>query len=195
MVRGKNEKNKEKWTNRIRSYSATKTSFSNNNRKTRQKEIEKVEKKALSSKEILKLLRNSRNFLGVFSSDELSSIRIMRTPTFLISNLDIKSGPGTHWICIRIGKSSVELFDSLGFDRKLWGSFPIGLQTFLKRYQFSHSFITSPVLQPYFTSDCGLYCIYFVIYRQNLSFNRCVLPFSRLLTKNHFRLIKLLKSV
>ena len=189
------EENKKIRSVRLRTVTGQKTSFTNVNRAARQKKIQKVKEKALTSTDIISLLRNCDNFLGVFASDELSSVRVLQTPAFLISNLDVRSGSGTHWICLRIGKSTIEIFDSLGFDRILWGSFPSGLHKFLKRYELSHSYFVSPVIQPNFTSDCGLYCVYFALYRQFKTFKDCLSPFRRLLTKNHFRLIKLLKSL
>ena len=184
----------KKITDRFRAKKDKKAISSDRNRKTRKKEIEKNQEKALNGTDLLKILKGAKNFLGVFASDELEKIRILDFPAFLISNLDIRSSPGSHWICIRIDRLSIEIFDSLGFDRNLWGKFPVGLSNFLARYSFSHKFFISPVLQPSFTQDCGFYCSFFVLYRSVYSFNKCVSTFSRLLTRNHDILINKLKS-
>lgn len=184
---------KEKNSIWIRSYQ--KAIFTSVNRETRQKEIEKNKEKALNSDDILKLLKGAKNFLGVFASDEISNLRILAFPVFLIVNLDSKTLPGSHWIALRLDKNTVEIFDSLGFDRNMWGKFPDGLRDFFDRYKYSHRFRISPVLQPASTSDCGFFCVFFVLYRPNNSFTNCVSVFSRVLTRNHFILIKKLKSI
>ena len=184
----------KKISNRFRSKKDKKEIFSNLNRKARQNEIEKIKEKALTTLDLNNLLNHTENFLGVFASDEIEKIRILNFPAFLISNLDIKTLPGSHWICLRIDKFSIEIFDSLGFDQKLWGKFPSGLQKFLGRYQFTHKFHISPVFQPESTQDCGFYCVFFVLYRALFSFNDCVSMFSRVLTHNHKILINKLKS-
>ena len=185
---------REKISNWFRPKKDKKEIFSDLNRKTRQKQIEKVEEKALTTLDIQKFLNRSKNFLGVFASDEIENIRIMNFPAFFVSNLDVSTSPGSHWICVRVDRFSIEIFDSLGFDQKLWGKFPFVLQKFLGRYRLTHKFYFSPVLQPYSTNDCGFYCIFFVLYRSIYSFHDCTAMFSRILTKNHKILINKLKS-
>lgn len=184
----------KKISNRFRAKKGKKAISSNRNRKTRKEKIEKNQEKALSDTDLLQILKGAKNFLGVFASDELERIRILDFPAFLISNLDIRNSPGSHWICLRIDRHSIEIFDSLGFDRNLWGKFPVGLSNFFIRYRLSHKFFISPVLQPTYTQDCGFYCAFFVLYRSVYSFNKCVSTFSRLLTRNHDILINKLKS-
>ena len=185
---------REKIANRFRSKKNKKEIFSDLNRKTRQEQIEKIKEKALTTLDIEKFLNGSKNFLGVFASNEIKNIRIINFPAFLISNLDVSSSPGSHWICVRVDRFSIEIFDSLGFDQKLWGKFPFGLQKFLSRYRLTHKFYFSPVLQPCFTQDCGFYCVFFVLYRSMYSFHDCTAMFSRILTKNHRILINKLIS-
>ena len=189
------QKTKKEKSSRIRSGKTQKKILPNFNRKTRQEKIKENENKALNTLDLNNILNGVENFLGVFASDELSEIRIISTPVFIISNLDISTSPGSHWLCIRIDQNSIEIFDSLGFDRKLWGKFPKGLQNFLSRFRYSHNFYFSPVLQPENTSDCGLYCVYFILFRPLFSFSDCVSTFSRLLTRNHSILINKLKSL
>ena len=185
---------KEKNTKRGRSAKISKEIFANLNRKSRQEKIEKIKEKALTTDDITNFLNKTDNFLGVFASDELCKLRIVSFPAFLVSNLDISSSPGSHWISLRVCEKSIEIFDSLGFDRKLWGKYPIGLQTFLARYKNSHSFLISPILQPIYTQDCGFYCIFFVLYRNLFTFAECVSYFSKILTLNHNILINKLKQ-
>ena len=189
------QKTQKEIAKRSRSDKKQKKIFPNFNRKARQEKIEKNKEKALTSNNLINILKGTKNFLGVFASDELSKIRILSTPAFLISNLDISSSSGSHWLAIRIGHSTVEIFDSLGFDKTLWGKFPIGLQKLFSRFHLSHRFRFSPVLQSPDTYDCGFYCIFFILYRTSHTFSACVSVFSPLLTLNHKILINKLKSI
>ena len=83
---------------------------------------------------------------GQFSSDKLETVFAINNPVFLIVNLDISTQPGTHWIALRIGKRSIEIFDSLGFDFSQWLTYPTHLFKFLNRYSHSHTFYISPIL-------------------------------------------------
>jgi hypothetical protein len=143
---------------------------------------------------LLKILSGQKNFIGIFSSNNLHAISIKSYPCFIIVNVvheQIKIG---HWIAIRLGTSSVEIFDSLGYKIKNWGYYPPGLLKFLSNYAFSHKFIVSQVLQNSRSLFCGLYCAYFILYRENHTFSSCVKPFRNLST-NDAVLIHLLKNL
>ena len=171
-----------------------KETFNNRREKTNQI-IKKAEKTALSSTDLLHFLKRAKNFIGIFSSDRLKSIYILVEPVFFIVNIDPASKPGSHWIAIKIGKSSVEIFDSLGFNPKLWASYPRDLFNFLDRYNLSHKFYISPLLQPPNTYFCGLYCVFFILYRQKISFTSCVDKFSLNLDINNRKLAFLVNKI
>ena len=168
-----------------------KTTFTSKHRKT-EKAITKVQKKPLNKLDLLKLLKNIPNFLGVHSSDELSNLCVVKYPIYLIVNIDTSQLDGSHWLAIHIDKRSVEVFDSLGMNPSLWGSYPSPLFDFLGNYSFSHKFHISPLIQPPYTFTCGLYCIYFIIFRQKFSFRYCTGQFSSLLSENNQKLFSLL---
>ena len=164
-------------------------------RKKAKQIIKKAEKTALSSIDLLHFLKSAKNFIGIFSSDRLKSIYVLVEPVFFIVNVDPASKPGSHWIAIKIGKSAVEIFDSLGFNPKLWASYPKDLFSFLGRYNFSHKFYISPILQPPNTYFCGLYCVFFILYRHKISFTSCVGKFSLDLGTNNRKLGFLLNKL
>ena len=168
-----------------------KTSHSSYNRET-QKAIKKAQKEALSTSDLLQCLKSKSNFLGVFASDQLNSLHILSYPVFLITNIDTSTENGSHWISIRIDRYRVEVFDSLGLDPSLWTSYPKSLFKFLTSYSHTHRLFLSPVLQPPNTYDCGLYCIYFILYRRFVGFQTCYSKFSSNLTANSSKLKQLL---
>jgi hypothetical protein len=168
-----------------------KAALSNQYRKIKEK-IKKTQKTPLSKLDLLSLLKNVPHFLGVFSVDSLKFLAVRKFPTFLIINLDISTQPGSHWLSIRIGKFTLEIFDSLGFKPSLWNRYPTELFKFLTSYSFSHKFYFSPVLQPENTLTCGLFSVYFIVYRQQISFNQCISEFYKNLTLNNSKLSNLL---
>ena len=125
-----------------------------------------------------KILKNYPHFLGIFSSDQLKNISILNFPAFIIVNLATSDKLGSHWLAVRFGSVYIEIFDSLGFDPRLWRSFPTGLFKFLSSYSFTHRFRISPVIQPPDTHTCGLYSIFFIINRQTKTFSACCSQFS-----------------
>ena len=130
----------------------------------------------------------------MFSSNNLNAISVKSSPCYVIVNIVHDQIQFGHWIAIRLGSSSVEIFDSLGFQVKNWGHYPPNLLKFLSNYAFSHKFKVSPALQPPDSLFCGLYCVYFLLYRQFLNFSSCINPFRNMST-NDAVLIYLLKNL
>ena len=190
MDRYRSKKSKEKSTNRIRQNFKKETFHPR--RQQLKKILKKAKKEPLASTDLILLLRKRNNFIGCFPSDRLKTIYILAQPVFFIVNIDVSCEPGSHWIAVRIGNSTVEIFDSLGFNTRLWNSYPSDLFLFLNRYRISHKFFVTPILQPPNTFYCGLYCVYFIIYRQNISFKNCVDKFSRALLNNNSKLASFL---
>ena len=154
-----------------RSYTKKKNKNSKIHQKT--KIIKKVKTTPLSTKDLISCLSNEPHFIGVYSADEILSISIKGFPVSLIVNLEPKSNKGSHWVCIWIGKTSIEIFDSLGFDPKSWRFFPLHLFQFLSRFKHSHKFKISPVCQSVLSHYCGLFCIYFICKRPFDTFENC----------------------
>ena len=134
-----------------------KKTFANKNRETF-KTLEKVQKEPLNKNDLLHFVKNTPNFIGIYASDAVLNLSILKYPVSLIVNLDISRLEGSHWLSIYINRKSVEIFDSLGMNPKLWGSYPSAIFKFLAAYSFSHNFYISPVIQPPFTLTCGLSC-------------------------------------
>ena len=187
------QKDKKEETNRSRK-NFKKATFSGRRRKM-QKIVQKSKSAPLSSSDLLHLVRGQQNFLGIFASDELSNLRIVKDTVFFIANLDTAYQAGSHWLAIRIGRRNVEIFDSLGFDFQLWQTYPKHLLDFLSRYSKSHNFLISPALQPPNTFTCGLYCVYFIYFRQRTTFSNCVRTFSRNFELNNEKLFHYLDKL
>ena len=144
-------------------------------------------------KTILSILKFVPTFLGVFASDELKHLRIIEYPVSLIANLDNSESDGSHWVAIRISNSKIELFDSLGFYPDGWSRFPSEIINFLKTHTALRKLSISPLFQSPNTHLCGLYCIYFILFRRIASFSVVCSKFSRInLNLNTIKLKKLL---
>ncbi len=190
MVRIKREKAKKEISDWSRHKTVQKSASGTKNYKKITQIIQKAEKTPLSTRDIYSCLLGTKNFLGIFSCDELKTCSVTTFPVLLIVNLDQSSEPGSHWISIRIGRRYIEIFDSLGFNPKLWGKFPSDLFQFLFPFRYTHVFKISPVLQPPNTVYCGAFCIYFILKRQHLTFNDCLKIFSAKLYNNYYILKK-----
>ena len=145
----------------------------------------------LSAQEIQKILNCCKSFLGCFASDQLESLSLSFFPCTFIVNTDKNGMSGTHWICIRISKRKVEMFDSLGlvYDNKL----PIEILTFLQRFAVSRDIKLNKRLQPDSSVLCGFYCIFFIFLRQFCSFGQIQKYFVDDLNKNEKIITKFFK--
>lgn len=190
MGRAANQKSKKSFPNRGRSGNQKATS-SGLYRET-EKAVKKAQKEPLNNFDLLACLHRVSNFIGIFPCDQLEKLRIVSYPVFVITNIDTSNEPGSHWLCLRIDKFRVEIFDSLGFNPSLWNSYPKPLFDFLASYAHSHRLYISPVLQAPNTFDCGLFCIYFLFYRRFLSFRNCCSKFSTDYSVNSSKLRQLL---
>ena len=162
--------------------------------KTRDKiEIQKAlkAKKGLNSDLINQLLKCSPNFIGCFAENELKSLHFGSLPCFLIVNLDSSYMTGSHWIGIGIFKNKLEVFDSLGFDIFNWPRIPCSLMRLLQQAAVSKKVRISKRLQPNSSSLCGLYSVFYVLYRPHFSFKRLQNVFSSKLSRNDCLLLKL----
>ena len=121
----------------------------------------------MDGEQIKRLLRNSRQFDGVFSSDTLPALLRL-----LVCNLDPSHRKGTHWICIYVGENgSGEYFDSLGRPHNKT----------VERYMNVVCSWTynSRQLQSVLSAFCGHYCVYFCALRSTgLTMNNIVASFT-----------------
>ena len=177
---------KFKW--KRKSKSATKASFNC----SRQVKIKIKEAKAfgpLNEKTIENILSCQSSFVGCFAADELSNL-IVKSPCFLIINLDKRNMTGSHWIAVGLFRNKLEIFDPLGFDLFSWPTISCDLLHFLHKYSFSRKVLVSKRIQASKSQNCGLYCIYYVIRRRFQSFKSLQSIFSSNFSLNDSILIK-----
>ena len=156
---------------------------------------EKISKNGLDNVQIELILENCSNFFGCYAQDELKHISIDSLPYFLIINFDHSYSGGTHWIALRIGKQTIEIFDPLGFNSLRWPNIPHFLLNFLHRYSQHRCIISSKEIQPSNSTMCGFYCIFFVYFRSFRTFSYCVNTFSNILSKNDSILTHILNKL
>ena len=155
-------------------------------RKTKIKKIiEKTKKEPLTTKDLLYILKNQPNFLGVFSANQIPNIRFTRTFVSFIVNLDNSNERGSHWIGIRVNFSKLEIYDSLGFKKRLWGKNSSHFLNYITKMRKTHKIYTTPVIQSPFTLICGLFALICLVLAQFQSFSDIVkyFRFSRLKNK------------
>ena len=155
-----------------------------------QKAIKKAQKTktGISRLGILKHLQLTKDFIGVYAEDQVSNLSITTFPSSLIINLDPSHMRGSHWLAIRISRSSLEIFDPLGFQILGWPRIPCHLLNFLRRWSCHRKTFISPVIQSQSSVLCGFYCIAFILCRHVVSFNE-FLKFFKTPEENDYLLI------
>ena len=121
---------------------------------------------------LLKKLKSTPNFIGVYAEDQLQTLAITTFPSFLIINLDPSHMQGSHWLALRISRTSLEIFDSLGFQILSWPRIPCNLLKFLRRWSSHRETFISPVIQSQNSVLCGFFCLAFIFCRQIISFKK-----------------------
>ena len=144
----------------------------------------------MSKKEILHLLKGTDFFLGVFSADEISKLKIVRYPCLFIVNVVEKKIRVGHWLAIRIDQMHVEIFDSLGFREEKWGISSPNLKSFVNSYRMTHTIIVSPILQSQNSYTCGYYSLFFILFRSAYSFKKLTNYFSSNYALNDERVLQ-----
>jgi len=83
----------------------------------------------------------------------------VQIPTYIVSNLDIDTKPGSHWVAMHIDSGGVgQYFDS-------YGRAPTGYhQGFLQRNSRRWDWNTH-ILQNYYTSVCGEYSLMYLLHK------------------------------
>ena len=160
------------------------------------KSFKKVQEtqKGIDGDFINKTLKHIPNYAGVFSQDEIYNITNPENK-ILIVNMDESDKPGSHWIVINITETTLEIFDSLGFQVKHWPRFLYILTEFMEKHLKGRSLKVSPQIQTSASALCGLYCIYFVLARQTNSFKTCSKYFSTNVSFNSRKLLMFFKSL
>ena len=109
----------------------------------------------MNTHQLNSLTSHLHNFLGVFASNEIPSIKLTEKPKCMIVNLDPSSKPGSHWIAFCVykkeGKRFLEFFDSYGTKPPLS---PVN-----SWWKMIHNPYR---LQSPNSIVCGQYCLYFV---------------------------------
>ena len=98
-------------------------------------------------------------------------------PGYYVVNLDIKKGPGTHWISMYLTKKTAHVFDS--FARDIDTIAPI-LTKRLRRAKFKIKFDTKDAEQrPFYkkklTVSCGHSCIAFLLCAHKFGIRKAIL--------------------
>ena len=149
----------------------------------------KTKQKGLTDCDLVTFLNCTPHFLGCFSDDEISKL-VLKPTCFIIVNLDVSVGPGSHWVALGIFPNSIEVFDSLGFDIFSWPTLPYGLLQFLYKISFRKKVKVIPRLQSKRSTLCGLFCIFYILLRSRFSLSTIIAYFSPSLTSNDSKLIR-----
>ena len=125
-------------------------------------QIERLLKKGLKSKNIFK---------KVCALDQLEKSTF---PSAYVINSDPSSEPGEHWVAVYFDKRGRgEYFDSYGLPRNM------------DAYSLSGWIYNRKTLQAYFSSFCGRYCVYFILFRcRGVPLHAIVSDFMSNLTEN-----------
>lgn len=100
-------------------------------------------------------MENNPNFYGVFSSDTLLNVDIIKYPASLIVNTDESNKAGEHWVAFHFPSklAYAEYFDS-------YGLLPLKI-SFYKFLPAKFKYSTH-MIQNLFSKTCGEHCIYFL---------------------------------
>ena len=179
----------KKISNRFRKF--TRKAKSNCSFNKIKKEIQKARKTTtgINTDQINSFLKCSDSFIGCFAENELNIT--ISFPMYLIVNIDRSDMKGSHWIAIGIFKNEVEIFDSLGFDIFNWSRVPCNLLNFLHRLSVSRTITVLKRVQSNYSTLCGFYCIFYVLFRPLNSFKTLEKLFKSDFAQNDFSLIKL----
>lgn len=95
-------------------------------------------------------------FSGVFARDQLP--KTVQYPCAMVLNTDPADEPGEHWVALYLDENCQgEYFDSYGIPP------PPCFKWYMKRHSTQWIWNQIP-LQDVWTSACGHFCIYYLIY-------------------------------
>lgn len=105
-----------------------------------------------------KLKINKKFYYGIFPIDRLPIVN--KFPTCLIINNQSSYQEGEHWIAIYFDKhKNASFFDSFAKSPSYYG-----LKSYLKKFS-NNVQINKKRIQSNFSNYCGLYCVFFLIYK------------------------------
>ena len=157
-----------------------------------EEKVKKAQTTSLSTKDLLTILSRHSAFIGVYGSDQLGFLKIVNYPCFFIANTMPSYTVGSHWIAVRLSQYEIEIFDSLGYTKENWIEYSSELLNFFMNYSYTHRFIVCPTLQSAFSTTCGLFSIFFIIFRVKYSFRKLVSRFGLDLDLNNRKLCRML---
>ena len=152
--------------------------------KTRQEIKKEKNQKGLTTDTLSHLLTGTRNFIGIYAEDELQNLIITSFPSFLVCNIDKSSQPGSHWIALGIFRQKIEVYDSSGFKFFLWSRVPCHLLNFIHKLSLTRRVLVSKRIQSFKSTLCGFYCIFYVLARNCVTFEKLQSFFSAKLVRN-----------
>ena len=116
-------------------------------------------------------------FLGVFSRDTIpSSSDITHYPCCFISNNELSTSKGRHWVVFYLpSPTHIDFFDSFGRHYRYYG-----FDKLFQLYPLLISVSSSSIrLQSSHSTVCGCYCLYFILQRSfGLAFDQIIISFS-----------------
>ena len=116
----------------------------------------------MNSLQIERLLKNDSKTKSVFK--KVCALDQLEKPTFpsaYIINSDPSTEAGEHWIAVYFDKHGRgEYFDSYELPPEF-----VGLKSYMDTYSLSDWIYNCKTLQALFSSVCGHYCVYFVLFR------------------------------
>lgn len=115
----------------------------------------------------------SRNFVGVFASNEIPYVK---GQSAIIVNTDTHDKEGSHWLAMYIqDEHTLDFFDSYGFPPSTYGPY---IESYV--HQFKHVKMNKKPFQSLSSNVCGQYCMYFLLKRcQGLSMDYILYLFNR----------------
>lgn len=132
--------------------------------------------KGLSTEQLesaLEQLMNRTNVREYFviAADQMKDLKITKYPAVVIQNVDLITQPGSHWISyFFVSAKEVEYFDSYGKHLYIYD--------FVEKPDARITFQNTRVLQGWFSSLCGEFCLYFLYHRAiGLSFDHVLSSF------------------
>ena len=143
-------------------------------------QIERLLKKDLKSKAIFK---------KVCALDQLEKPTF---PSAYVINSDPSSEPGEHWIDVYFDKRGRgEYFDSYGLAPAF-----VGLESYMDTHSLAGWIYNRKTLQAYFSSFCGHYCVYFILFRcRSVPLHVIVSDFTSNLTENDRSISRFIRDV
>jgi len=115
----------------------------------------------LSNEDLDHMFENRPEYLGTFSKDLLSTVKIPKTvPSFAVINLqDEDKGTGTHWVAMfndPNDKKYIYYFDSYGVVP------PADVEVWLKKKTGKQVLYSTSEIQNLKSTSCGWFCAAFI---------------------------------